>query len=453
MTLLEWLEGLRKSRKGRVERIPLNQSREWLWDNGVVRHRSGGFFSIEGVKVARKGTAFDGWTAPMIRQPEIGLLGFLRHEDAGGAHYLLQGKSEPGSVDWVQAGPSVQATRSNYMRLHKGAATRYLDLFRANSASAGQNDGFAGILQSEQGTRFIQKYNGNAVVTLEEPIEPEDEAWRWFPASELRAALAKDFSVNTDARSVLVSAPWRDLAEGRQPFAATDGFAAESDSGLRSLRDALAHSHAQGASRLADGELDQVLGRLQALRGAAAPVLRKFPLEALSGWREAWGDRPPQSDKGPDSLGYGFFRVEAPGREVEQWDQPFLLCEERPTFALLLWERRGLPVLGFSWRSEPGFGSLVQLGVSLQSDTPLPVLGELLEGRKAELEVIQSDEGGRFFNAIGVYQLHDLRDHSLPQEAEQLVWLNLAQVEVLCRRPGVLTNEARSALSVLLSLL
>ena len=96
MTLLEWLEGLRKSRKGRVERIPLNQSREWLWDNGVVRHRSGGFFSIEGVKVARKGTAFDGWTAPMIRQPEIGLLGFLRHEDAGGCALPAAGKIRAG---------------------------------------------------------------------------------------------------------------------------------------------------------------------------------------------------------------------------------------------------------------------------------------------------------------------------------------------------------------------
>ena len=52
--------------------------------------------------------------------------------------------------------------------------------------------------------------------------DPESADWRWSNSGELRAMLAEDFAVNTDARSVLVCSDWNLLADGA-PFAPRQG--------------------------------------------------------------------------------------------------------------------------------------------------------------------------------------------------------------------------------------
>lgn len=65
------------------------------------------------------------------------------------------------------------------------------------------------VLQSEQGTRFIDKYNRNMVVAV--PVDsidldlPDLLAWRWLPIEVIGRLITQDFLLNTDARSVLSS--------------------------------------------------------------------------------------------------------------------------------------------------------------------------------------------------------------------------------------------------------
>ena len=99
--------------------------------------------------------------------------------------------------------------------MHGGASTRFVDWFRHTSSGVTRSD----LLASEQGWRFLGKQNRNVVVTTDPMTGPLDgDAWRWLDRATLRATLGMDFTVNTDARSVIATAPWSLLAEDGTPI-------------------------------------------------------------------------------------------------------------------------------------------------------------------------------------------------------------------------------------------
>ena len=44
--------------------------------------------------------------------------------------YLLQAKVEPGNINKIQISPTVQATKSNYLRIHGGKTIAFLKFFK-----------------------------------------------------------------------------------------------------------------------------------------------------------------------------------------------------------------------------------------------------------------------------------------------------------------------------------
>ena len=111
--------------------------------------------------------------------------------------------------------PTVQATRSKYLRVHGGRPTMHLDHFTSPDRRE-----LSSSLQSEQGSRFLGKYNRNVTVKVGDDVEPSDDL-QWFHFTSVQRALLTDFAVNTDARSTLVTTPWECLVPGRLPFDST----------------------------------------------------------------------------------------------------------------------------------------------------------------------------------------------------------------------------------------
>ena len=117
----DWIKDSNEKINVELIQTPLYQLSSWNYSPSKISHDSGRFFSIEGIKV--KGNVDEksiGWSQPIINQPEHGYLGIIVREFNGVLHFLLQAKIEPGNVNKVQLSPTLQATRSNFSRVHKG---------------------------------------------------------------------------------------------------------------------------------------------------------------------------------------------------------------------------------------------------------------------------------------------------------------------------------------------
>jgi dTDP-4-dehydro-6-deoxy-alpha-D-glucopyranose 2,3-dehydratase len=422
--IFDWLDHRRRASALRVRRIPLARCRAWRMERGELVHDTRRYFQVTGALV-RSGT-YAGWHQPMIRQEEVGILGFVVRERARGAEWLLQSKTEPGNVAGTQIAPSVQATLSNHERVHGGEATRYLEWFGGSPPNGAV---ISDALHSEQGTRFVGKHNRN-VITLAEHAPParDGSAWRWAEAASLRHLLRQDFTVNTDARSVVASAPWRLLAEGGRPFASsrrTSGFVVR-----------------LAASYEANPDVAGVLRDLQERRARTRRLLTEVPLDETPGWDVA----------GTDGSRIAFVDVSVDDREVRNWCQPLLAAGGAMDQVLYCQQRDGVLRFLFHYVAEPGLTHIVELGPTSAGSARLSErISRSFPDGVTRLSVLQSDEGGRFLEDVSRYGIVELPPERVEPPIADAAWLTLSEIEVLASRSGTFTNEARSAISLVLT--
>lgn len=438
--LRDWLEQRRAACRLSVRAIPWRASTAWRFERGRLAHATGGFFSVVGIRSDSSVDGLDGLAVPIIDQPEVGILGFVVRARGTAHEWLIQAKAEPGNIGAVQLAPTVQATRSNFTRLHGGGATPCLDCF---TAPDGGFEVVADSLQSEHGNRFLGKYNRNmTLLAAGDGPDPGSADWRWAAAAELRTMLASDFAVNTDARSVLFCSDWRLLADG-VPFSRWRGACG------------------WGASLLAsfEAEPDQsdqdVRSWLAARRAAVRLDVRVVPLESMPEWELTADSIAHRQDGRPLIRAY---EVRANSREVERWDQPLVLSHREEAVTLVCQRRGG--ALRFLMRAsaEAGFRETVQLGPTWQSDDVTAgngaadkVLAALQRGQERDSR-LQSDEGGRFFHSVSRYRIVELPEtEAIDLEASGYLWMDLGQICRLAGVRGMFTNEARSVLSMLLA--
>ena len=93
----------------------------------------------------------------------------------------------------MQISPTVQATKSNYMRVHGGKSTPYLNFFMKKKNNFSH--------QSEQAFRYLNKFNANIIVKISKKIKLL-ETFRWFSKKEIVYLLNKKNIINMDTLSV-----------------------------------------------------------------------------------------------------------------------------------------------------------------------------------------------------------------------------------------------------------
>ena len=134
------------------------------------------------------------WYQPIIVQKEIGILGIIKNIKTN--KYLLQAKVEPGNINKIQISPTVQATKSNYSRIHGGKTIPYLVYFKR------KNKNFS--LQTEQAFRYFNKKNSNIVTFVKKKISV-NKKFRWFSKTEIINLLKEKNLINMDTLSVFSS--------------------------------------------------------------------------------------------------------------------------------------------------------------------------------------------------------------------------------------------------------
>ncbi len=439
----EWLEALREDCEMTISEIPFRESCEWNIDEQEIVHKTGGFFSIVGLQASSSIPDGRGWEQPIINQPEVGILGFLVTTTGDENHFLVQGKAEPGNIGLVQFAPTVQATFSNYTRKHGGDETAYLEHFTETEANETL---LSDSLQSEQGTRFFRKFNRNVVVKIPYPMPLHGKYFSWLSAEAIREALHMNYVVNTDARSVLVCAPWELLSATKQPF--DNSKARQTFGGLAAV------SYKTKSER---DIVDRAQRMLRRLRDQIALDVELCGLRNLAGW--SVGDSTIKGANGNGALVVKHYRVHAPEREKTDWDQPLVSSTDEDEILLIAQVRRGVLRFLLMPSVEVGLTGGVELGPSYKRESHVCSMEypEIISDSKRFREIVtvrQSDEGGRFMRACSTYKVVEV-----PEEVDlntgchdEGLWVTLCELEALCREPGLLTNEARSVVSLLLGL-
>ena len=187
-----WLKKQKKNNKLKVNIIKLSNLDKWNFNEKEITHTSGKFFKIVGLKVYSNFFKKN-WDQPIIIQKEIGILGIIKSKNK----YLLQAKVEPGNKNKIQLSPTVQATKSNYNKVHKGKKVPYLEYFlRINKKNI--------INQSEQGFRYLNKFNSNIIIQIKKKINLLP-GFYWFSRSELEYLIKKKSLLNMNAISIFSS--------------------------------------------------------------------------------------------------------------------------------------------------------------------------------------------------------------------------------------------------------
>lgn len=435
--ILRWLASITARHPMRVERVPFDALADWRLERRPLRlaHRSGKFFTIEGIRTATDHGPVREWDQPIINHPEIGILGILTRVIDGVRCGLMQAKLEPGNVNGAQISPTLQATRSNYTRVHRGRHPTYLEYFTGGAPARVLID----QLQSEQASRFLQKRNRNMVV---EPLDdpPADDRFRWIPLAHVKRLLCLDNVVNMDARSVLSCIP-----------ASMFGAPAETPPA------AFGAGRLEGpAAATARHSLSEIVNWISALRVRHDRRVVRCGLDRLRGWTVT-----------PTHIGRDDGRyfsvvaadVEIGNREVTRWSQPLLYHHGQGLNGMITQRFNG--VLHFLIRAclYPGSREIFELGATASRSDHLteirrpdaPPFLDLFASPDAgsvRFSSVQSEEGGRFLHYQNRYLILEVPPHTVREVPEPFMWMTLEQIEALLPH-GYFNIEARNLLACL----
>jgi oxidase EvaA len=415
-----WFAARARAHAFRVEKIPFAALDRWSFERetGNLVHDSGRFFSVEGMLAAEVGGRERRWHQPIINQPEIGILGIVVKRFDGIPHFLMQAKMEPGNPNTLQLSPTVQATRSNYTKVHHGTRVRYLEYFVSPGRSGSRV--IADVLQSEHGSWFFRKRNRNMIVEVFGDV-PVHADFRWLTFAEIAELLHRDNLVNMDARTVLACAPW------------------------------------EGAARALHSDAE-MLSWFTGERARHELRARLVPLAEVPGWtRGAWhiGRR--------DDQGFRIVAVsvEAGSREVTSWTQPILEPRSPGLAAFLLREIDGVPHVLVHARMEGGFLDTLELGPTVQfapgdpteaDDDPPRFLEQVRAAHRSRIryEAVHAEEGGRFLNAESRYLIVEAAEDEAPlAEPPGYRWLTPGQLASLLRHGHYVNVQARTLIACL----
>lgn len=412
-----------------VREVPLSALPRWRLGT-TLRHDTGRFFTVEGIAVETSFGATPRWTQPILVQPEIGMLGFLARRIAGALHFLVQAKMEPGNRTLVQLAPTVQATPSNYLRVHEGRSTPYLEYFVEPTRGRVLLD----QLQSEQGSRYLRKRNRNLIVEVDHEVAALPD-FAWLTLRQIRELLVAGNTFNLNARTVLGCIPYA----GTVPAGGDD------------FRRAVLGSH---VAAVADDDVRRALSWLTDVKSATTLDVRRIALGELEQWICDGESIRHESGR--------FFRVlgvtiEAASREVAAWAQPMIEPTRDGVLAFVCQRRDGVLQFLVQARTEPGLIDAVELGATLQLSPgnydpgTLPPLAEYLDAPpdRIRLRTVQSEDGGRFYHDEKLHLVIEVPEGERVDAPPSYRWMTLALLKRVMARGYHVTVEARSLIACL----
>ncbi|MFW5804017.1 MAG: NDP-hexose 2,3-dehydratase family protein [bacterium] len=417
MNIKSWISDYKTHIKYKIENVSLREMDGWKYneETDVIERFDQAFFSVIAVKSPLMIDKFN--ELPLINQPEIGILGFIINQTKTGTKILLQAKSEPGNVGLTQIGPSVQATKSNYTSKHHGKNQKYIEYFLDVNYPKKIE-----LKQSEQGTRFFNKYNLNTIIHIDEKlIKIEEEKYKWFYLEEIIESLHEDYLYNTDFKSVFSL-----LIEDRII-----------------QKKYLSKSYNPFLKSYFNNKENDVSPIIQSINKTRKEKHFNVSITGISKLQNWFFSEKGISSKNILNHGIQFFNIELDDREIPAWGQPLITKQSQELIVLLCFAEKGEMKFVFRERPEIGFTNFIQLAPTIQFDF-LETSNNFSVNGKCLIEFYQSEEGGRFFKNISKYSIYEIEKSEIENMPDSFKILDLYQICQLLKIEGIFTNEARS---------
>lgn len=445
---LKWIDSRRKAVSVDIEQIPFSRLAKWYFDpeTGNLRHESGRFFSIEGIQIKTNWGLVPSWSQPIIDQPEIGFLGIIAKEFNGVLYFLMQAKIEPGNINFVQLSPALQATKSNYSKVHKGKTPTYLEYFNGEKKVTVLLD----QLQSEQGARFLKKRNRNIIVEVHEDIPVYDD-FCWLTLGQIKKLMHIDNLVNMDTRTVISG-----IGFGTYPVESVDLFrnfisapSSPESEGQRLLLSALDDRHSLSS-------IEEIISWITRLKSKYDLEVSRIPLNKVSNWT--------RTDEEIHHVDHKYFsvigaNVNISNREVMTWSQPLVKSAQEGLIAFIIKNINGVAHFLVQAKIEAGNFDILELAPTVQcltgnyrkgqNEYEVPFIREVLDCpiERILYKTMQSEEGGRFYKEQNLNMIIGAGDDFPEEVPENFHWMTLNQLYGFIRYNNYLNIQARSLLA------
>lgn len=406
----------------RVERVPVTEASAWTIGDGALNHSSSGFFSVIGARFAD-----DPHDSVFLYQPQSAVTGLLTKHIGGEPCFLLQARAEPGTYGAAQFGPTVQSTPANYLRLHGGVATPYIDYFIRHQHGARL---LQESTQLDLGERYLMKDKRLLLVDVAEPVACHPN-YVWASTAAIHAGLLEPAFFNIDLRALFAVMPWGDL-QNDLPAPLSPTVRESMNTPLR-------------AERL--GSLIAALGHAHSPRYASRDIRK------LDNW--VWDAHSLRERTPCQGFSVEFFEVSATGREVKTWIQPLINSHGEGHVALCCRMQGGQFEVFVRVGKERGLsgGAALLPSYLRYPGQQGPVLEESIDrgfGSPCIVSLartIESDEGGRFYNDVSTYELVQIDEATrTPSDG---AWIHVGELKRLLTMSNLCSIQLRGVASLL----
>ena len=403
-----------------VRRIPLELSDQWSLTSGALTHSSGGFFNIVGARLRGQADRI------FIYQPQAAITGLITSRQSNERFFLIQARAEPGNPGGIQFGPTVQSTAANYLGLHDGGPTPYIDKFLRHDPRIRV---LADSTQTDLGERYLYKTKRAIVIELDEMDEPAS-SFLWVSGRVISKAVSLGLFLNPDLRTLLALSPWSISPEDGELYPSSSAARKSLAAPLRARR----------------------LGAVMTQAHPDQPPVQFQSIQTLKGW--SIGQFGIDEIEPGQGISVGMYETTVRHREVKNWSQP-LIEANSPGHAVMICRHSAAGIEVFtSFAAETGFGDSVGLGPSYWRYPGAPTASPAWfeeESIRFVREVEESDEGGRFYKNIWLYQFGLLEGRRKINLKNKGVWLRLSELKSLLLTSNICTIQLRAMYSHLLT--
>lgn len=445
--VLAWMEKQNEKVVNKIFQIPLKDVRNWSYRNDRIRHDSGKFFSIDGIRITTNYRNVSTWDQPIINQPEIGFLGFITKKIEGVLHFLAQAKIEPGNLNIVQLSPTLQATRSNFTQVHGGKKPNYLEYFNGER----KVEILVDQLQSEQGARFLHKRNRNIIVEIPEGEAIEvKENYIWLSLGQLKELMRHPNVMNMDSRTVISCIRFGNYSEhSLKMMSAFMQLNTKSDEGL--IYSMLSHDNHLH-------ELEEIIQWMTSLKFKYELDVEHIGISNMNQWIYDGNTIHHETNKYFDVIGV---RCEIGNREVVSWDQPMVRSAQKGLMGFLVKKINGIYHFLVQAKLEAGNFDVVEMSPTVQcltgnyrkglNEYTIPYLEYFINVPKDKVWYFtyQSEEGGRFFQEQNLNTIVEVGEDFPIEVDSNYCWMTLNQMLSFVTYNNYLNIAARSLLSAI----